>query len=125
MKQCNQCGKCCIKYGAESLSASGEDISWWDHHKPHIYQYVKNGNIWFDPVSASPLKRCPWLRKQSSHIYTCDIYYDRPEDCRLYPSKINEMISDACEMLEKNDLLNTKQAQLNLDDLMRSSRRTF
>lgn len=121
MKACNQCGKCCIKYGANNLSASSADISWWDHHKPHIYKYVSNGEIWIDPENDKPVERCPWLNKQADNIYTCDIYYDRPEDCRFYPSTISEMIADACEMLETKDLNNLKAAQVQLNKLMLDS----
>lgn len=121
MKNCNQCGKCCVKYGAQDLSASPEDITWWDQHRPHIYQYVNNGNIWVNPESNNPLDRCPWLRQQDNNIYTCDIYYDRPEDCRYYPSSINEMIQDQCEMLESIDLTDIKASQAILNQLMLDS----
>lgn len=121
MKACNQCGKCCVKFGANDLSASTEDISWWDHFKPHIFKYVKNGNIWFDPISGLAVERCPWLREQANNIYTCDIYQDRPEDCKLYPSTITDMISVGCEMLETLDLKNIKHAERKLYRLMNDS----
>jgi len=123
MKNCNQCGKCCIKYGAQDLSASSDDIAWWDQHRPHIYQYVNNGKIWISPENKDPLDRCPWLRQQDNNVYTCDIYYDRPEDCRLYPSTINEMIEDQCEMIEPIDLTDLKSAQAKLNRLMMDSRK--
>ena len=63
------------------------------------------------------------LRKApDSNVYTCDIYYDRPEDCRFYPSTIAEMINDGCEMLNENDKANPKKAQQDLDRIMADSR---
>lgn len=133
MKECNQCGKCCIKYGDGDLSATKEEIDLWELFNPDIYRFVKNNEIWFDPLSGQRLKRCPFLEivpKKSAHtassqsrdMYTCSIYLDRPEDCRHYPSLITEMVRDECEMIELKDLENTKKAQLRLDQLMKESR---
>lgn len=121
MKACNQCGKCCIKYGNGQLSASEEDIKWWDLHKPHIYKYVHQGSIWVNPKNQAPLTECPWLQKQANNVYTCAIYFDRPEDCRYYPSSISEMISDGCEMLEPSDIKDLKRAQQKLNTIMADS----
>jgi len=127
VKECNSCGKCCIKYGDGGLSASDNDIEMWELFRPDIYRYVRNGEIWFDPDTREPIKRCPWLRqipKQDTQLirYTCDIYADRPEDCRHYPSNIDEMVRDECEMIEIQDLAKPKQAQKKLDKLMSDSR---
>jgi Fe-S-cluster containining protein len=128
MKDCNQCGKCCIKYGDGALSASKEEIDLWEIFNPEIFQYVKDDEIWFDPKSGLSLKRCPFLDiapkadPQETNKYTCSIYLDRPEDCRHYPSLIPEMIRDECEMIEIIDLEKPKQAQIRLDFLMRDSR---
>jgi Fe-S-cluster containining protein len=54
--------------------------------------------------------------------YTCDIYHDRPEDCKHYPITIAQMVKDECEMLEVKDLANPKQAQKSLDNIMTDSR---
>ena len=76
-----------------------------------------------DPKTGEQVERCPWLRKEpNQEKYTCDIYDNRPEDCRLYPSNIEEMERDECEMLEARDLKNRKQAQVELDKLMEDSR---
>ena len=113
MKDCNQCGKCCIKYGDGALSATTEEIENWERYQPHIYQYVKCGEIWHCPDTGKQLTLCPFLEVEiSTHSalntgrkrYTCAIYQHRPEDCRLYPSNIEEMIRDECEMLEIKDL---------------------
>ncbi len=128
MKACNQCGKCCIKYGNGALSATQEEIDLWEIFNPDIFQYVKNGEIWFDPQSGQQLTVCPFLvmePKKNSDVptqYTCSIYLNRPEDCRHYPSRIPEMIRDECEMIEVVDLENPKKAQIALDQLMQTSR---
>jgi len=130
VKDCNQCGKCCIKYSNGGLSASASEIELWDVFRPDIYQYVRNGKIWVDPVTGKQIELCPWLRKERNEasgkeLYTCDIYYDRPEDCKHYPVTIEQMINDDCEMLEPQDLAKPKQAQKTLDTLMFDSRPPF
>lgn len=128
MKECNQCGKCCIKYGDGDLSATKEEINLWEIFNPEIFSFVKNNEIWFDPESGLRLTRCPFLEVLPKKglliqdVYTCSIYLDRPEDCRHYPSLIPEMIRDECEMIELIDLENLKKAQLKLDSLMKDSR---
>jgi len=123
MRDCNQCGKCCIHYGGNGLSASDEDLNWWENNRPDIFKLVKNKQIWFDPATSAPMETCPWLRKLPNQAkYTCEIYFDRPEDCRLYPSSIDEMIRDECEMIEPMDLRNIRKAQQQLDIIMSDSR---
>ncbi len=128
MKDCNQCGKCCIKYGDGDLSATQEEIDLWEIFNPEIFDYVKNNEIWFDPKSGVRLNRCPFLdiapktKPDEKDKYTCSIYLDRPEDCRHYPSLIAEMVRDECEMIEVSDLSKPKQAQVKLDILMQDSR---
>lgn len=128
MKSCNQCGKCCIKYGDGDLAATQEEIDLWELFNPDIYEYVKDGKIWFDPQTRVQLSQCPFLieepKKHSEEKtkYSCRIYLDRPEDCRHYPSNINEMVRDECEMIETVDLNNPEKAQKQLDLLMASSR---
>ena len=126
MKDCNQCGKCCINYSNGGLSASASEIEWWDNNRPDIARYVTDGHIWMDPDTGKQLDRCPWLKKlPHENKYTCDIYYDRPDDCKYYPVSIDDMIKDECEMLEKWDLANPEQAQTTLDKLMTDSRPAF
>lgn len=126
MKDCNQCGKCCLKYGGEDLSVTQEEIDLWEIFNPDIFSYVKNNQIWFDPKTGLRLKTCPFLAieqkntPQAKNKYTCSIYLDRPEDCRHYPSLITEMIRDECEMIEEQDLDNSKKAQCALDKLKSS-----
>ncbi|HDL01385.1 MAG TPA: YkgJ family cysteine cluster protein, partial [candidate division Zixibacteria bacterium] len=84
-----------------------------------IYKYVRNGNIWLDPDTGQQIELCPWLKKLSNkNAYICGIYNDRPEDCRAYPSTLDEMILDECEMIETHDLLNQQQAKKTLETLM-------
>lgn len=123
MKPCNQCGKCCINYSDGGLDATTDEIEWWEIHRPNIFRYVSNGNIWTSPETGEQLSRCPWLRQDTSDgKYTCDIYFDRPDDCKHYPVTITQMVVDECEMLEVKDLKNTKNAQVMLDKLMIDSR---
>lgn len=79
-----------------------------------------------DPASGEQLTRCPWLEllpTESGPLkYGCQIYHDRPEDCRHYPVSIAEMVRDGCEMIELHDLDAPEQAQLTLDQLMADSR---
>ena len=128
MKECNQCGKCCIKYGGGDLSATVQEIEMWALFNPEIYQYVKDDEIWFDPKTQLRLSTCPFLeiapKKEPSHktMYTCSIYLDRPEDCRHYPSLVSEMIRDECEMIEPIDIKNQTRAQHKLNIIMLDSR---
>jgi Fe-S-cluster containining protein len=126
VKECNQCGKCCINYSNGGLSASASEIESWENTRPDIARYVNEGKIWIDPDTGKQLELCPWLNKlPNENKYTCDIYYDRPDDCRFYPVTIKDMIKDECEMLETRDLTNPKQAQKTLDKLMSDSRPAF
>jgi len=128
MKDCNQCGKCCLKYGGGDLCATQEEIDLWEIFNPEIFEYVKNNEIWFDPNSGLQLQSCPFLELAPNksplapNLYSCSIYLDRPEDCRHYPSLIAEMIRDECEMIEVVDRERPKQAQVKLDNLMKDSR---
>ena len=59
--------------------------------------------------------RCPWLRKlPNQDKYACRIYFDRPDECKHYPTTISEMIRDGCEMLEPRDLKDPGAAQKRL-----------
>ncbi|MBQ4832362.1 YkgJ family cysteine cluster protein [Pseudoalteromonas sp. MMG010] len=128
MKECNQCGKCCTKYGGEDLDVSEEEIALWELFNPDIYAYVKNQQIWFDPDTGVKLTQCPFLtliEKKSANDkdkYICDIYLDRPDDCKHYPSLITEMIRDECEMIEPCDIEHQFKAQKKLDIIMIDSR---
>ena len=126
MKECNQCGKCCIKYSNGGLSVSVAQIDYWDNYRPEIHRYVVEGNIWIDPDTGKQIELCPWLRKvPNQNKYTCDIYNDRPDDCKYYPSTIDEMVIDECEMLEEKDQSNPKLARKALDEIMEDSRSPF
>lgn len=126
MKECNQCGKCCIKYGNGGLSVSAVQRDYWENYRPDIHRYVTAGVIWIDPDTDKQVALCPWLRKApNQNKYTCDIYYDRPDDCKFYPSTLDEMDIDGCEMLEEKDHSNLKRAQNALDEIMVDSRLPF
>lgn len=127
MKECNSCGKCCIKYSNGQLSAPKQEIELWEIFNPEIAKYTHNGEIWVAPTTKKPLELCPFLREQPlsnspKMRYTCDIYYARPDDCKYYPSNVEEMIADGCEMLEPSDLKDLTKAQAELDIIMIDSR---
>jgi Fe-S-cluster containining protein len=123
VKECNQCGKCCTIYGNGGLSASVNEIEFWEAFRPGIYSHVNGGNIWTDPDTGKQMDHCPWLRQLPNQgKYICDIYYDRPDECKHYPVTIAQMVKDECEMLEVQDLVKPKQAQKALDRLMADSR---
>lgn len=124
MKNCTQCGKCCIAYSDGGLSATSTEIDDWENYHPDIFRYVHKGEIWIDPETKLPLKRCPFLETLpgTPTKYGCQIYLDRPEDCRHYPVTIDQMIKDDCEMIEVRDLKDFKKAQQTLDKIMSDSR---
>jgi len=123
MRNCNSCGKCCETAGNGGLSASSEEIDWWETHRPDIARYAVDGKIWVDPATGEYFDHCPWLhRSDDTTRTTCDIYHDRPQDCRHYPVDIEQMIRHGCEMLEQRDLSDIKRAQKELDILMADSR---
>jgi uncharacterized protein len=112
-----------MHYSDGGLSASASEIEAWRIFRPDIYRYVRDGEIWISPDTGKQLAQCPWLRKlPAQNKYVCDIYNDRPDDCKFYPTTIEEMVELECEMLEAHDLANPKQAQKTLDQLMADSR---
>jgi uncharacterized protein len=112
-----------MHYSDGGLSASASEIEAWRIFRPDIYRYVRDGEIWISPDTGKQLAQCPWLRKlPAQNKYVCDIYNDRPDDCKFYPTTIEEMVELECEMLEAHDLANLKQAQKTLDQLMADSR---
>jgi Fe-S-cluster containining protein len=134
LKPCNQCGKCCINYSNGGLSATADEIEYWELFRPEIARYVSNGNIWMEPSSGAQLEICPWLRRSEGkvertsdgkekrkEIYSCDIYHDRPNDCQAYPADLSQMINDECEMLEASDIANPKQGNARLKLIMSDS----
>lgn len=128
MKECNQCGKCCLQYSDGGLSATAEEIESWEIFNPAIAEYAVGGEIWMDPATGEQLTRCPWLEVLSERPcsgaikYGCRIYHDRPQDCRHYPVLIADMVRDECEMIEIGDIDAPREAQIALDQLMADSR---
>ena len=73
MRECNQCGKCCIAYSDGGLSASALEIEDWEQFRPDIAQYVVNGEIWMDP--EQPLHRLLGILKMfMSKGAKCGVY---------------------------------------------------
>ncbi len=101
------------------MSASDEDLALWESLRPDIAEYIRDGKIWFSPNSGELIERCPWLKKDSnSSRYLCEIYLDRPEDCRVYPANVSDMVADECEMLEPVDHSDLRRAQAALEKIM-------
>jgi len=123
MKSCNSCGKCCDTAGNGGLSATAQEVDWWQTHRPEIARFVKDGKIWVDPETDEYFPACPWLQRVPGESKTiCHIYYDRPEDCRHYPVDVEQMVRHGCEMLEPSDLRDVRKAQTKLDQLMSDMR---
>lgn len=124
MKPCNQCGKCCQQYADGGLSATADEVAWWETFRPEIARYVRGGNIWVDPDTGTALAHCPWLQPiaaddaSSPTRYACQIYHDRPQDCRDYPINLDQMVTDGCEMIELRDLDNPEKSQRALQQLL-------
>ena len=122
MKDCNACGKCCVKYGGQGLTVSKKELGQWEDDAPELLNYTQDGKIWFDIKTKQPLQACPWLKPtEDSKVFHCEIYYDRPNDCRYYPSTLDEMIRDECEMIQPKDLRQPKQAVKDLEFIMKDS----
>ena len=115
MRACTQCGKCCIAYADGGLSAETGELERWASERPDIYAFVRDGEIWHDPETGDRLSSCPWLVTEAPGRYACDIYPDRPEDCRRYPVTLTDMVRDECEMLEPRDLRFPERAQARLE----------
>ena len=123
MRNCNSCGKCCETAGNGGLSANAKEIDYWETYRPDIARYVDAGRLWVDPDTGAYFPRCPWLRyAPDGNKASCDIYDDRPEDCRHYPVDIEQMVRHGCEMIEPKDLKDISRAQKKLDAIMIDSR---
>jgi uncharacterized protein len=105
MKDCNQCGKCCVNYSGGGLGcATDDDLERWAD-EPDIWKYlgyVGSGiyDLWIDPEEGEEMDACPFLEKLNDNKYSCSIYELRPDACRGYPVSLEQMIRDKCEMLD-------------------------
>jgi Fe-S-cluster containining protein len=97
--ECQRCGGCCFRFS--ELTAFPEDIDRWvDEGREDILQYADEymysligaADLWIDPETGEPLRRCPFLRKvRNKPMYRCLIYDTRPGQCRSFPHlKYNE-----------------------------------
>lgn len=124
MIQCNQCGKCCLKYGGGRLgSVSQSEMDCWEANRPEVLDYVVHSDMWVSPRTGEELARCPWLRKlPNREKYKCRIHEVHPEACNGYPVNIQQMIDDGCEMIEEDDLLKPRnELERDLDKLRNES----
>ena len=44
-----------MKYAGGGLSATSDEIHWWETFRPEISRFVSAGKIWTDPVTGKPL----------------------------------------------------------------------
>ena len=106
MRNCTQCGKCCLKYGGGGLGgATAEDLQMWKT-RPDIMHYIDESlpDLWVSPVTGEEMFRCPFLRKRPNvEKYNCRIHDARPFVCRDYPEDVEQMERDGCEMFEECD----------------------
>ena len=116
MKNCTQCGRCCLKYGGDARlgSLTAKEMERLEDLAPHAAEYVYMASenvfdIWVSPRTRRDMPRCPWLRKlPKQNRYVCTIYGARPDTCRGYPHGIGQMIEDGCEMIDPSDLCSSE-----------------
>ena len=104
---CNQCGRCCLTKGGV-LSGTDEDVRRWEaagDQGAAILKWVAvlrsagviaAVDLWFDPVLDNVWgeARCPWV-EESDGAYSCSIYQLRPDVCREFPTR-PEQIESMC-----------------------------
>lgn len=77
---CEKCGECCIKYIVKISKADIEKIK-----KLGYGEFV----LWDEHISGFVLKkndgRCVFLDKDNDGLYSCKIYENRPDVCKMYP----------------------------------------
>ena len=103
---CNRCGRCCLTFGG-SLAGTEQDVRRWKtggQRGAEILEWVTvfrlDGvivtiDLWFDPVldDAWDDARCPWLVEGNDRTYSCSIYELRPDVCREYPGRRDQIES--------------------------------
>jgi len=100
--ECQQCGRCCLKYG-NCLSATDEDIELWERTgRSDIVEWVGvGGDLWINQSTHKEAARCPWLHKlPGKNQYLCRIYETKPEICRNYPVTKEQAKEDGCPGLK-------------------------
>lgn len=104
--ECQQCGRCCLKYGA-CLCATDEDIELWERTgRQDILEWIgmllgELPDLWINPSTGEEASRCPFLRKlPGKNKYICRIYNAKPEICREYPVNKKQVLEDGCPGLK-------------------------
>lgn len=95
--ECKRCGRCCLRYGADS-GVSDEDIEAWEHRgRADILAWVGRDRHWRSPKTGRPATRCPWVRKmRGKSEYICLIEDVKPRGCRDYPTYYTQVTKDLC-----------------------------
>ncbi len=99
---CNNCGKCCIKYSDGGLGSINREE--FERLPDYAKQVARNGylmenviDIWIDS-DGGEYASCPWIFSLNGKHY-CSVYEYRPNVCRNYPVDHQQMVDDKCEML--------------------------
>lgn len=83
---CVCCGRCCELFGGH-LNAYDADIRRWKREgREDLVQMVNRfGWIWVDPVTKSPLNRCPFMERAEAGMTLCSINAVKPDMCKDFP----------------------------------------
>lgn len=93
---CEQCGKCCLEWGAYFVLITAEDIDRWMNENRHdILRYIEFINKdtafgWVNPQNRTRLSRCPFLYKKDKSDYFCLIHNTKPKRCKDYSCAVSE-----------------------------------
>ena len=91
-----QCGKCCLEWGAYFVLITAEDIDRWMNENRHdILRYIEFINKdtafgWVNPQNRTRLSRCPFLYKKDKSDYFCLIHTTKPKRCKDYSCVVSE-----------------------------------
>lgn len=106
--RCRQCGHCCrdLKEGRKSEAREGDVAAWIAARRWDILEYVRPSfvgrqvftyDIWINPRTGLPVRRCPFLRKvRGQDRYTCAIQDLKPYICRDYPTTPEHAARTGC-----------------------------
>lgn len=102
--KCAQCGHCCLELpDAYQTSVLDSDVKRWKHeNRTDILKWVDSfaglNDVWINPETGEPAKRCPWLRKlPKKDKYVCRIHDTKPEHCRKFPKSKRHAIENGCK----------------------------
>ena len=81
MKECTQCGKCCLHYSDGGLSASAEEVEAWEIFNPAIAKYVVDGMMkgW-----AVRWRSKGWMRTKTEKAKNADLWAELLSLCERH-----------------------------------------